>query len=433
MMAVGVKERTAGRRVWRWGGIAFVVAAFAFVALPVGRYLLRGAWEEGKILAGRRAITDVIADSAAAMDTRGRLRLVLDARTFAATSLGLRARESFTTYTKLAHDTLVLVVSAAQRDLLVARTWWFPIVGRVPYKGFFDFGEADRAAQELHAQDFDTYVRPASAFSTLGWFNDPLLSTTLGLDTLSLANTVIHELTHNTVFVPSQVTFNESFASFVGARGAIAFFRARGAQAAADASARHWEDDKLLAAFWLTAKGAIDSAFAANPSDRAARLAGREIVYRHLRSVLLDDLAPHMSTVSRRSLERLALDNASLLAHQVYASEPWLFDEVLRRMAGDLRETVKLIARLVRGADDPFAAVRAWLQTNTAVDPALAPTLAVGGMTPAHDVRGPPRRAEVRAVGRRTAPASSREGRSSPAPEGLQGRESLHTSARPSP
>lgn len=340
------------------------ISILVFAATPIGRYLLRGAWEEGKILASRRAISDVIADSTVDALTRTKLKLVLDARTFAAKSLGLRPGDSFTSFSKLEHDTLVLVVSAALRDRLEQHTWWFPIVGRVPYKGFFDFKEAERTAAALRAHDRDTYVRPASAFSTLGWFNDPLVSTTLDLDTLSLANTVIHELTHNTVFVPSQVAFNESLASFVGTYGAIAFFRARGAESAAVASERGWENDKLLAAFWLTARRAIDSTFAAHPDDRAARLVARDSVYSRLRAILFDDLAPRMSTIPRHSLERIPLDNASLLAHQVYASEPWLFEEVLRRMAGDLPKTVRLIEQLVHGTDDPFAALRRWLQTT---------------------------------------------------------------------
>ena len=118
-----------------------------------------------------------------------------------ADSIGLEAEESFTTFSPLDRDTLVLVLSGAYRDRLMAYTWWFPIVGRVPYKGYFDFDRARSAqAQELDDRGFDVYLRPSPAFSTLGWFNDPLLSTSLHADTLDLANTVIHELTHNTFY-----------------------------------------------------------------------------------------------------------------------------------------------------------------------------------------------------------------------------------------
>jgi predicted aminopeptidase len=350
----------------RWGGIAIVGLLAVFTALPIGRYLLRGAWEEGKILLARRSIVRVIADSATDNGTRARLKLVLDARAYASNALGLRVGESFTTYTRLDRDTLVLVVSAAPRDRLIPHTWWFPIVGRVPYKGYFEFDEALRSARELRAQDLDTYVRPASAFSTLGWFNDPLLSTTLKLDTISLANTVIHELTHNTVFVPSQVAFNESFASFVGGRGAIEFFRARGASAAATRSTRRWEDEKLLASFWRATSRAVDSALAAHPDDRLARLTARDTAYARLRRVLLEDLAPRMPTYPRHVLEQIPLDNASLLAHQVYAADLWIFDEVLHRSGDDLRSAITTIENLTRGSKDPFDAMHQWLQRPVA-------------------------------------------------------------------
>ena len=103
-------------------------------------------------------------------------------------------------YSKLRGDTLVLVLSAAYADRLKRYTWWFPVVGRVPYKGYFDYDAAKKARRQLAAEGFDTSLRPASAFSTLGFFNDPILSTTLAGDSIELANTVIHELTHNTFY-----------------------------------------------------------------------------------------------------------------------------------------------------------------------------------------------------------------------------------------
>jgi predicted aminopeptidase len=308
--------RSRVRRILRWAGGLLAVLILALVSLPIGRYLLRAAWEEGKILARRRPIEALTADTSTDARTRRQLRLVLDARDFAQTRLGLAAGESFSTYSRLERDTLVLVLSAAPRDRLVAHTWWFPVVGRVPYKGFFDFGEARRERDDMQQRGFDTYLRPASAFSTLGWFNDPLLSTTLFQDSLSLANTVIHELTHNTIFVPSQIAFNESFASFVGARGAALFFQARGSPRAARFVLREWEDEKLLSSFWLATSLAVDSALAAHPDDSTRRVLARDTVYARLRRVLLEELSPRMPTFSRKGLEGMQLDNASLLAHK---------------------------------------------------------------------------------------------------------------------
>ena len=239
------------RRRRRWPRrvmLASLAIVAAFIALPVGRYLVRAGWEEARMLLRRERIETLVADSATAPAVRERLRLVLDARRFAADSIGLKTGESFTTYSQLDGDTLVLVLSGAWRDTLRPYTWWFPIVGRVPYKGFFDFGAARAAADDLAARGFDTYLRPAAAFSTLGWFNDPLLSTTLRLDTLDLANTVIHEVTHNTFYAKGEAVFNESFANFVGARGAAWFFRSRGQLAAAARADDDWADEKRVAA-----------------------------------------------------------------------------------------------------------------------------------------------------------------------------------------
>lgn len=337
------------------------LAAVLLVALPTGRYLLRAAWEEGKILLRRRPIAEVAADSTVNAQVRVKLDLVTRVRAFAASDLQLKAGESFTTYSRVDHDTLVLVLSGAYRDRLQPYTWWFPIVGRVPYKGFFDFAAARRARDDLTAAGFDTYLRPAAAFSTLGWFNDPLLSTTLEEDSLTLANTVIHELAHNTLFVKNHVDFNESFASFVGARGAARFFRADGDSVAALGVEAMWEDEKRLGAFWEQLAHAIDSAYARFPDDSAQRVAAAREVYTRARRDLVERLAPMLPTVPSEWLARLQLDNAALLARRVYGKELGMFDQVFRREGDSVPAAVARIAALVRGADDPYAAVREWL------------------------------------------------------------------------
>src|SRR4029079_8139853 len=202
----------AVRKGRRWGRIIAGLTGTAFIVFllsPTGCYLSRAGWEEAKILAGRRRIVRLVDDPSTDASTRARLQLVLQARGFAADSIKLRTGDSFTTYSHLERDTLVLVVSGAYRDRLEPYTWWFPIVGRVPYKGFFDFSAAQSLARDLERRGYDSYVRPSAPFSTLGWFNDPLLSTTLRLDSINLANTVIHEVTHNTFYKSGQAVFNE--------------------------------------------------------------------------------------------------------------------------------------------------------------------------------------------------------------------------------
>jgi predicted aminopeptidase len=363
--ASGSSVPTGRRR--RWGRIIAGVtgtALVAFLLTPTGCYLSRAGWEEAKILAGRRQIVRLVADSTTAPATRARLQLVLAARGFAADSIKLRTGDSFTTYSHLERDTLVLVVSGAYRDRLEPYTWWFPIVGRVPYKGFFDFSAAQALARDLERRGYDSYVRPSAAFSTLGWFNDPLLSTTLRLDSINLANTVIHEVTHNTFYKSGQAVFNESFANFVGARGSAWFFRTRGDTMAAAYADADWDDDKRLGAFWASLYRSLDSAYKAHPGDsaRVVRLAVRDTVYARGRVHLAQDVAPLLRTISPERAARIRIDNnAALLARRIYLTDLELFDRVWEREGHDLRKTIERVILLAKDADDPYVAVKKWL------------------------------------------------------------------------
>ena len=354
----------------RWALIGVVGAAFGYLALtPTGRYIVRAGWEEGKILARRRPIPALVADSTTSPAVREKLRLVLAARAFGEESIGLDAGDSFTTYSHLDRDTLVLVLSAAERDRLQRHTWWFPIVGRVPYKGFFDFAAARSSAAALEQAGRDTYLRPAAAFSTLGFFNDPLLSTTLRQDSVDLANTVIHEITHSTFYARGGAVFNESFANFVGARGAAWLFRAHRQFEAATAADERWADQKLLAVFWEGLHRVLDSTFTAHdgPALKPRRLALRDSIYGAARDRLVSQIGPQLRTMSRRGLERVRLDNAALLARRVYLTELDLFDAIYARERGDLRATVRRVIQLAReDAKDPFGALRRWLAASDA-------------------------------------------------------------------
>jgi predicted aminopeptidase len=276
---------------------------------------------------------------------------VEEARAFAVDSLGLPAGRTFTQYTQLERDTLVLVLSGAAPDALEPVMWRFPVVGRLPYKGFFRLEDALAAEAKLAADGFDTYLRPASAFSTLGWFNDPLLSTTAAQDSVDLVNTVIHELTHNRYFAKGDATFNESFANFVGGRGAERFFLARGDTLRASRAALRWADDRALAAFWRALYSALDSTFAAHPGDslRARRIVLRDSLYAEARQQLVREVGPRLRTIGPAYAERVKLDNAALLARRVYLTDLERFERSFAEAEGDLKRAIgALIAEHTR-------------------------------------------------------------------------------------
>jgi len=332
--------------------IVFGGAAVLTTVTRTGRYLARAAWEEGKILRHRKEISKLVSDSSTDAATRGKLALVLAARAYAADSLGLPARQAFTKYTQLPSDTLVLVLSGAARDTLAPVTWWFPIVGRVPYKGYFNVREAQREEARLRARGYDTYLRPSPAFSTLGFFNDPLLSTTLRDDSADVANTVIHELTHNRYYASGAAVFNESFANFVGARGAAAFFRARGDTVNATRCDRRWDDEKRLGLFWTRVKDSLEAAYAAHPgaAGKPARLVARDSVYAWARRQLVDSVGPLLTTVSSVYTARVRLDNAALLARRVYMTDLGRFDDVWVREGRDLKRAIAAVVAGHKGA-----------------------------------------------------------------------------------
>nr|MCU0650170.1 aminopeptidase [Gemmatimonadaceae bacterium] len=239
-------------------------------------------------------------------------------------------------------------------------------------KGFFDFKKAKRTAKQLADDGLDVRLGPASAFSTLGWFDDPLVSTTARLDSVSLANTVIHEITHSTFFAKGKVAFNETFATFVGGQGAIAYFEAQGDSVNAEKARADWRDELRLAAFWGTLAEELQQAFDALPDTaRAERLAVRERIYAAARARLVDSIGPTLETVPPGWAARVTLDNAVLLARRVYASRLDAFDAVHRQSGGALKASVqRLIAIAKAHPDDPIGAVVDAAKESTGTAPA---------------------------------------------------------------
>lgn len=200
------------------------LAAAAALFFSNACYLSHAAAGQASILWRRQPIEEAIADSSTDEKSRAKLRHVLVIRSWAKDRLGL-ADGAFHKFTKLDRKAVAWNVSASAELEFRAKTWWFPIVGTVPYLGYFEEAKAQHTADTLRAEGWDVLVQEVAGYSTLGWFEDPLMSPQLEYPEWYLTRLVIHECTHSTVWIPGSVDFNESFASFVEMEGALQFAR----------------------------------------------------------------------------------------------------------------------------------------------------------------------------------------------------------------
>ena len=331
------------------GVLILLLTVLAAGCSPV--YVLRAGFEEAKILWRRQPITAVLRRPDLDPSTRAKLELVLAVRTFAADQLKLNTGRSYTTFARVDSGEVVHVLSAARRLRLEPYTWWFPIVGRVPYKGFFSKAAADAAALRLQGDGYDTYVRPAAAFSTLGWFADPLVSSLLRYDRITLADIIIHELLHNTAYIGGDADFDESFANFVGHRGAILFFEEGRDEVAARAAQAEWHDALRFSEFLDTFVGQLRTFY----QSAGATIGERQRLFTRAQSQLrgLDWQADEY-----REFGVEPLNNAVILHYLLYADRLELFENVYHRERDDLARTIQVVlATVANRGGDPFEAL----------------------------------------------------------------------------
>ena len=307
-------------------------------------YLFRASWEEAGILLRRERIEKLLSSPSLEPELKNKLALVLEARSFAM-SLGLTPKKSFTYYSKIDRDVLVWVVSGAKKTAFEPVTWWYPIVGRVPYKGFFEKSAALNEAANLEAKNFDTYFRPSAAFSTLGWFNDPVLSTVLRFNEVSVVNTVIHEIVHTTVWVKNQVSFNETLANFIGSIGAEQFYRTQHNEALANAASDIWADELIFAQHLNSTYQALSMLYNENLAEETVGRR-REEIFDRARTEW--QLVEKQLRTKNYSIAGEKLNNASILANQLYLDRIEVFEGLYHACHDSLPDFIAQIKTLVK-------------------------------------------------------------------------------------
>lgn len=172
----------------------------------------KGQWN---IISQQQNIAEIINNPSTPQAVREKLRYLLTAREFAVEKLNLTGNDSYLTYVDLKRDHVVWNVFATPELSMNNKTWCYPIAGCVSYRGYFSEQDALSFADELSQQGFDTYVGGVGAYSTLGWFEDPVLNTFITRTETALAALLFHELAHQTLYVKDDTVFNESYASSI--------------------------------------------------------------------------------------------------------------------------------------------------------------------------------------------------------------------------
>ncbi|HEY2524801.1 MAG TPA: aminopeptidase [Candidatus Binataceae bacterium] len=334
--------------------IVLVLIAGALAGCEAG-YIARAAYEESLLLWRRQPIDGVLSRGDLSPEVHASLETVLKVRKFAQDSLELNVGGAYTSISEVDQGAIAWVVMAAPRDSLEPYTWWFPIVGRIPYRGYFNRDHAEAEAAEMQQRGYDTIVRPAVAFSSLGFFNDPLLSNLLRLDHVELAGVIIHELFHRTYFLASDVMFDESAATYIGSAGAVKFFEATSGPGSADAeAARGVLDADLKFARFLNEEAARLNALYKSGLPREEILKRRVTLFAAINADYAR-LKPHLSGLERFDLDKQPINNAVLINYLIYFHDLDNFAKLERIYGGNLRDTIKAIIALAESdRDNPF-------------------------------------------------------------------------------
>ncbi len=225
-----------------------------------------------RILSLRQPITQLVADPATDDKLRARLQKVEEMRAFASTELGLPDNPSYKTYVDLDRSYVVWNVFAAAEFSLKAKQWCYPVAGCVSYRGYFSEKSARTFAAKLRRKGLDTEVAGVSAYSTLGWFNDPLLNTMLTRSDMQLAGTLFHELAHQRLYVRNDTRFNESFAVAVELEGVRRWLRSCGNEQRYDGYLRSLERKRQFISLVQKTRAKLVTLYASNRPDQKKRI-----------------------------------------------------------------------------------------------------------------------------------------------------------------
>lgn len=301
------------------------------------------------LLNRRVPLSEALKDPQLSEENKRKIQLTEKVRQFAETKLGLAATKNYSRFVKLETPYVTYVVSAAPKWELTHYLWKFPFVGAVPYKGYFEESDAVEEENELKKLDLDTYRRGVSAYSTLGWMEDPLLSSMLAYKEHDLVNTIIHETTHATLYIKSSADFNERLANFVGTKGAELFYlELEGPQSPTYKKMQdELADEKLFSQFIGQELKSLEQWYKDNPpnnkeKDEDLRLSRIATIQENFKK----NIQPLLKSDSYSKFAGIQLNNARLLVYKTYVQDWQAFEDLYKAKGSDMKAFIQACKQL---------------------------------------------------------------------------------------
>ena len=335
------------------GSLATLAAALGAVCLGTGcstvGYYAQSVGGHLDLMRRARPVADWVADPATPPALRERLALSQQMRSFAVRELALPDNASYTRYADLGRSAVVWNVVAAPELSLSLKTWCYPVMGCVGYRGYFDPAAAQAEAQALRAAGWEVSVYGVPAYSTLGWTNwlggDPLLNTFVNRQEAGLARLMFHELAHQVVHVDGDTAFNESYATAVERLGLARWQAVSGRSAEAPAESRRRDDFRAITQRTRSALAALYASDAADQTKRTGKARLLAAMRADLATLQADATGPWAGFTGYDDWAAKA-NNASLALQAAYDSAVPAFEQLFRQQGGDFSRFHAEVRRL---------------------------------------------------------------------------------------
>jgi predicted aminopeptidase len=245
--------------------------------------------------------------------------------------------KNYTRYVDIDRNYLAAVVSASAKDSFRRHEWHFPVVGAMPYKGFFNIEDARKERSKLEKKDLDVWVRTVIAFSTLGWFKDPLYSYMRDYSTGNLADLIIHELLHATVFIKGKVNFNEELAEFIGNEGSRLYMEKRFGTDSEEYRERFTsEDDHKKFIDFIHELIAELEALYASGFEKEQILKEKELIISKAQKRFEQEYESRFSSERYRNFSSIPVNNAYLDLYRLYNADDNFYEDLYERSGRNL-------------------------------------------------------------------------------------------------